>query len=160
MLTGLRAEHLPKDMLQLAPGECYVQTTAGDFTRVQTPHMVEADVVQVAAFLAASAPVSEGAATGFPGSGHRLPAVVAEAGGKGLEGAANGAASGANDPLYAEVRAQLIAGRTMGEIRDLIAGEPVKGGGRAFQAANARLTAILQSLALESAVQVDDEPSQ
>jgi len=27
MLTGLRAEQLPKDMLQLAPGECYVQTT-------------------------------------------------------------------------------------------------------------------------------------
>jgi len=164
MLTGLRAEHLPKDMLQLAPGECYVQTTAGDFTRVQMPRMSDgdADAVQVATLLAASRPTSRpasGAASeGLPASGYRLPGGNAEDAGKPLDGAA----SGANDPLYGEVRALLIQGQTMSEIRDRIAGEPVKGGGRAFQAANARLTAILQSLALESAVQApesDGEPS-
>lgn len=160
MLTGLRAESLPKDMLQLAPGECYVQTTAGDFTRVRMPLMEEADVVQVAAYLAASRAASGAASEGLPGGGYRLPAAIAEDGGKALDGAASGAASGANDPLYDEVRAMLVQGAGMAEIRDQLAGEPVKGGGRAFQAANTRLTAILQSLALESMVQTpaEEEP--
>ncbi len=54
MLTGMRADQLPRDTLQLAPGECYVLDTSGDFTRVVTPRLTDADVTAFAARLTGS----------------------------------------------------------------------------------------------------------
>jgi len=56
---------------------------------------------------------------------------------------------GANDPRYHEVRAWVLEGVPHGEIRDRLAGGHVTGG-RSAQEANARITAILQAIALEA----------
>lgn len=48
---GTPAELTPRDVLQLAPGTCYLMTTRGDLRRVVIPQMTPADVDQVGMLL-------------------------------------------------------------------------------------------------------------
>jgi len=156
MLTGLRAEQLPKDMLQLAPGECYVQTTAGDFTRVVMPRMSDTDVAAFAARLTSSGtpsahlPESSRASSGLlPGRGVEDALTPSSGGSSTASSDSKVAGQGANDPRYHEVRGWVLQGVSHGEIRDRLVGGHVTGG-RTAQEANARITAILQAIALEA----------
>ncbi|NCC30572.1 MAG: hypothetical protein EOM24_00955 [Chloroflexia bacterium] len=58
-LTGLRAEELPDDVLDLAPGEAYLLSTSGDMTRVRVPYVSDEAIVNVARLLTADAPTLE-----------------------------------------------------------------------------------------------------
>ena len=163
MLTGLRAEQLPKDMLTLEPGECYVQTTTGDLVRVKMPRMTDADVGMFAARIASSGASSPAqiAASQAP-SGDFGPSSAGSVNGY-HDGAAKTvdkqlrdpssenetAGQGANDPQYEVVRSWIIQGVPYAEIRDRLAGRRVTGG-QLFQETNARLTAMLQAIAMEA----------
>lgn len=55
-LSGLSADSLPGDVLELQPGRAYLLTTRGELRRVAIPQMVESDVVKVAGLLSDQAP--------------------------------------------------------------------------------------------------------
>jgi len=55
-LTGLRAEELPPDVHDLAPGEAYLLSTAGDMTRVRVPFVTEQAVQMTGRMLTDTAP--------------------------------------------------------------------------------------------------------
>lgn len=56
MLTGMTANDLPGDLLQLPAGTAYLLDTSGDIRRVTIPQMTPADVERVAGLLTDSAP--------------------------------------------------------------------------------------------------------
>ena len=152
MLTGMRADQLPRDTLQLAPGECYVLDTSGDFTRVVTPRLTDADVAAFAALLTRSATSSRPVPDQFPtsstgsiGTGHTHQFRISSATSSDDEHAGQDA----NDPQYAEVRAWVLEGVSYAQIKARLVGEHVKRG-RASQDADQRLTAILQAIAMEA----------
>ncbi len=66
MMTGMRAEMLPKDTLQLEPGSCYLLNTYGQLSKVRIPLMTDADVAEVGQRLAGSPGGSPGGSTARP----------------------------------------------------------------------------------------------
>jgi hypothetical protein len=56
MLTGLTAADLPKDLLELPPGTCYLMSTSGEIRRVSIPQCTSDDLVHVAGLLSDHAP--------------------------------------------------------------------------------------------------------
>jgi hypothetical protein len=56
MLTGLTAADLPKDLLELPPGTCYLMSTNGEMRRVSIPKCTSDDLVHVAGLLSDHAP--------------------------------------------------------------------------------------------------------
>ncbi|MGH8929703.1 MAG: helicase HerA domain-containing protein, partial [Egibacteraceae bacterium] len=96
-LTNLRAEELPRDTMQLAPGECYVVTTTGEITHVVTPRLTLADVTAFAALLT-SAVTSGPAAGDFPATSAGLSGSQAEVTGKSSGSQTSAAETAGQDP--------------------------------------------------------------
>lgn len=55
-LTGLTAADLPKDLLELPPGTCYLMSTSGKMRRVSIPQCTSGDLATVAGLLTDQAP--------------------------------------------------------------------------------------------------------
>jgi len=124
----------------LQPGECLLSLRGSELVRVVQP--TPDDLLTFAnRFRTASGPL--------PGGARELPPVASgKRSGSGPEAVAE-VVGGAADPLYEEARRLFREGCTAQEVRDVIAGRRVTKG-REFDAANARLNAILQALAMES----------
>lgn len=59
MMTGLRANTLPDDTLQLPPGTCYLLDTYGHLRRARIPHITSHDIAQAAQHIGEPAQIDE-----------------------------------------------------------------------------------------------------
>jgi hypothetical protein len=147
MLSGLTAESLPSDVMELPAGTAYLLNTSGDLQRVNIPLVQGDDLARIAEMLGsvrasgvASAPTSaEPARRPF---GFRA------------EGAAEGAAEVPTSRRpnaeqwsveEAAIVAALAAGKKPGELAEELSGAK---GGRAYQVAAAKVQAVIARLAL------------
>lgn len=150
MLTGLTADDLPDDLLELPPGCAYLLNTAGDLRRVTIPHMAPADVARVAGLLSDDAPrldLGHGRAAGRAAPGPRGPLVTPPWPGPGLDnGPGRASASGRAEPLPAEAAALLArfaAGATVHDLASERAGTP-NPGDRRYKLARQQVEAALR----------------
>lgn len=130
MLSGLRADDLPGDLLDLPPGAAYLLTTSGDLRAVMIPRMTPADVERVATLLPAPR-TAEGAPEGMAEGTIDTP----------LPGRQHAVQWSADE---ARIVAALAAGRKPGELAEELAGAR---GGRKYQEAAATVAAVIARLA-------------
>lgn len=139
----------------LQPGECLLSLRGSELVRVVQPTPDELSAFAnrfptTSRSLPDHFPITSGS---LPGSGFELPPVASgKRSGSDPEVVAEVVAEvvgGAADPVYEEARRLFREGCTAQEVRDVIAGRRVTKG-REFDAANARLNAIIQALAVEA----------
>ena len=141
MLTGMRAEELPADLLELPAGCAYLLSTSGDLRRVTIPQMTGADVVRVAELLGGQATTP---ATTAPRPIGFRPGVAS---GVASEGAATVPLRRQQDGqnLTAEearILAAYLSGKTISDLAAELAGG--KKGGDAYAQAARRINDILR----------------
>jgi hypothetical protein len=130
MLTGLTADDLPGDLLDLPAGTCYLLSTAGDLRPVVIPAMTPADVARVAGLLDAAPNREEHTPPSAPSSppsatspiGFRTPSPATSG-----EGAPEGAPEGATAaPLRGRSNAAQLTAEEAQIVAAFVAGKSVK----------------------------------
>jgi len=138
-LTGMTAAELPRDLLELPAGTCYLLDTSGDFRRVTIPRMASGDMGRVAGLLTSGVNVASSLASA-PG---RVDASL-KPDGRQFEATASLASSPSESAEAARAWALFRDGADIAQIVKALRGIDAGKGGGAYQQAARDVQAMMR----------------